>query len=129
MSTTIVPPLPGAVLRHKVLSRLKMRQADLARAMGVSTVRVNHIVNGKAPITPEMALRLERATNTDAAYWLALQMEFSLCRARRRLALELQKLQPVPGSPLLRLKPDRSAIAQSAIDIVRPGEASGRNKQ
>ena len=122
MSTGTVPPLPGTVLRHKVLSRLKMRQSDLARAMGISTVRMNQIVKGKAPITPEMALRLERVTGTHAKYWLTLQTEFELHRWRRRLARRLKDLQPLPDSPLIRIGPDRSARVQAGA--VLPGAAS-----
>ncbi len=97
--TTVVPTLPGAVLRHQILKRLAIRQADLAHAMGVSTVRINHIVMGKAPITVEMALRLGKVTNTAPEYWLALQTEYSLHHARRRHARMLEKLQPLNEQP------------------------------
>lgn len=95
MALKIIPPLPGSLVRHKILKPLKIRQADLAKAMGMSTVRINHIVNGRAPITPETALRLARVTNTAAEYWLALQTEFDLHRTRRRLARTLEGLQPL----------------------------------
>ena len=97
--TTVVPTMPGAVVRHQILKRLGIRQSDLARAMGISTVRVNHIVMGKAPITVEAALRLGKATNTDPEYWLALQTAYSLHRARRRLARTLEKLRPLNEQP------------------------------
>ena len=119
-----IPPVPGAVLRHKVLNRLKIRQADLARAMGISAVRMNQIVKGKAPITPEMALRLERATNTDAEYWLSLQINLYLHRERRRLARQLEGLQPLAGTRVIRIGSDRSALAQWTMENARAAEAS-----
>lgn len=92
MSLHVVPPLPGSVLRHQILNRMRLKQAELARAMGVSAVRINHIVNGKAPITPSMALRLAHATNTEAEYWLSLQASFDLFEARERLSGTLEQL-------------------------------------
>jgi addiction module HigA family antidote len=73
-------------------------QSDLARAMGVSRVRVNQIVRGHAPITTEMALRLGKVTGTSPEYWLGLQREFDLARAGRRLASKLSKLPELTSS-------------------------------
>ena len=85
------PPLPGSMLRE-TLQRLNMRQAELARAMGISKVRINQILNGRAPITTEMALRLGQVTGTAADYWLRMQYEFDLYRANLRLRPVLDKL-------------------------------------
>ena len=90
--TEIVPPSPGVVIRNQILRRLKLRQADLARAMDVSTVTVNHIVNGKTPITAGMAVRLGRVTGTSPDYWLGLQRDLDLFRAKRRLRAVLDRL-------------------------------------
>jgi addiction module HigA family antidote len=95
MTTITSPPPPGLVLRHKILNRSKVRQADLARAMGVSRVRLSQILNGHAPISVEMALRLAHVTGTEAEYWLTLQMEFGLFRARSRLAVTLEALATI----------------------------------
>jgi len=75
-----------------VLEQMPIRQADFARAMGISTVRLNQILNGRAPITPEMALRLARVTGSSPEYWLALQNDWSLHKTRARLRTELDKL-------------------------------------
>jgi addiction module HigA family antidote len=84
--------MPGDVIRWRILERMKIRQSDLARAMGVSTVRLNHIVNGKAPITPAMAIRLGHAVGEEPRYWLCLQAEYDLYRAGERLGDTLDKL-------------------------------------
>jgi antitoxin HigA-1 len=86
------PPAPGHLIRHQVLKKFSLRQADLAAAMGVSKVRLNLIINGKAPVTPEMALRLAKVTATDAEYWLRLQLDHQLHRVRARLGAEIDRL-------------------------------------
>ena len=86
------PPLPGSIIRHKIVSRMGLRQSDLARAMGISTVRLNQIINGHAPITPEMALRLGKVTGTEPEYWLSLQSDLDLFDARVRLGERLDSL-------------------------------------
>jgi addiction module HigA family antidote len=91
------PPLPGSVLKEQILKPLGIKQADLARAMGVSKPRIHYVVNGRSPITVELALRLGRVTNTTPEYWLALQSEFDLHRARNRLAVTLASLRPLVG--------------------------------
>lgn len=64
---------PGATLAE-VLDSLAMTQTDLARRIGLSVKHINQIVNGVAPITPETALLLERATRVSARLWNALEM-------------------------------------------------------
>lgn len=95
MALVTRPPAPGDLIRHQILNKFSLRQADLAAAMKVSKVRLNLIINKKAPLTPEMALRLARVTSTEAEYWLARQMEFELARARTHLSDELDGLTPV----------------------------------
>ncbi len=92
----IVPPLPGSVIRHQVLNRLKVKQASLARAMGVSPARVNQILKGHAPISASVALRLGKVTSTDPVYWLELQTKYDLHRASLDLRDTLENLVPLP---------------------------------
>ncbi|HEX8839732.1 MAG TPA: HigA family addiction module antitoxin, partial [Sphingomicrobium sp.] len=63
---------------------------------GVSAVTISHIVNGHAPITAAMALRLGYATGTKPQYWLKLQSEYDLYRAKQLLAPALKKIPRVP---------------------------------
>ena len=92
MTLNKMPPLPGSVIRYEVLKGMHVTQATLARATGVSTVRINQIINGKAPISPDMAIRLGHATSRDAEKWLALQRDYDLFQAERRLKPVLKKL-------------------------------------
>ena len=95
MTTHTFPPLPGNVLRDEIINHRHIRQADLARTMGVSTVTISHIVNGHAPISAAMAVRLGHATGTKPEYWLRLQRRYDLFKARQQLAATLETLPKI----------------------------------
>jgi addiction module HigA family antidote len=67
--------------------------------MGISQVRVFQILAGRAPISPETAVRLAHATGTDADYWLTLQRQYDLHRAKVRLAPKLGSLPRLSDVP------------------------------
>ena len=71
---------PGAILAE-LLGELEVTQAELARAIGVSPMRVSHIVTGKRPVTADMALRLGRRFRQSQQFWLNLQARHDLGRA------------------------------------------------
>lgn len=75
---------PGYVLREQIEKRLGISQGRLARALGVSRLTINEIVNEKRTVTADMALKLARALGTDPEFWLTLQQGFDLARARER---------------------------------------------
>ncbi len=80
------PPHPGEGLKEDVLAPLGLTVTETAKALGVSRKTLSEIVNGKSPITPDIAVRLERAfTNPPADMWLRLQAAYDLHRAERRL--------------------------------------------
>jgi addiction module HigA family antidote len=83
---------PATTLKEQILERRGLRQSELAEAMGVSRVQVHHLVNSKSRINVEMALRLAHATDTNARYWLALQLESDLAKAQERLRPVLTRL-------------------------------------
>lgn len=83
------PPLfavsPGSVLRHEIEEALGISQDQLAAATGVSRLTINEIVNEKRTVTAEMALKLAKALDTDPRFWLNLQQDVDLVRARIKL--------------------------------------------
>lgn len=89
------PITPGRFLRERILAEESLTQEKLARAMGVSRLTVNEIVNDRRALTAEMALRLEAATRVSAVMWLDLQRAVDLHRARSALAGTLARLQPI----------------------------------
>jgi addiction module HigA family antidote len=80
------PPHPGESLREDVLAPLGLSVTATAKALGISRKTLSEIVNGKSPVTPDIAVRLERAfTAPPAEMWLRLQAAYDLRRAARRL--------------------------------------------
>jgi addiction module HigA family antidote len=80
------PPHPGEGLREDVLVPLGLTITETAEALGISRKTLSEIVNGRSPITPDIAVRLERAfSNPPADMWLRLQAAYDLRRAERRL--------------------------------------------
>lgn len=80
------PPHPGESLREDVLVPLGLTVTATAQALGISRKTLSEIVNGKSPITPDIAVRLERAFgNPPAMMWLRLQAAYDLHHAVARL--------------------------------------------
>jgi len=78
MITNGLPPVhPGRCL-HEILEDLNLTQAALADAIGVSPMRVSHVLKGTCPITAELALRLGHALGQTPQYWLNLQTCYDL---------------------------------------------------
>ena len=86
---------PGSVLREEMEKRLGISQERLAKALGVSRLTINEIVNEKRAVTAEMALKLAKALGTDPEFWLTLQQGVDLARARERCG-------DLPGVKVLR---------------------------
>src|SRR2546422_545901 len=98
---------PGDTLLE-VMESLGITQADLAERTGRPTKRINEIVKGKAAITPETALQLERVLGVPASFWNNLEQNYrtALARAaeRERLEGQLKWLDGIPVRSLVRMK-------------------------
>ena len=77
------PPHPGEVLRALCLDPLGLTVTEAARALGVSRKTLSSILNGRAGISPEMAVRLSLAFDTSAESWLNQQAQYDLWIAMR----------------------------------------------
>ncbi len=77
------PPHPGLSVRHDCLEPLGLSVAKTARLLGVSRKQLSDLVNCRAGISPEMAIRLDKAFGGGAETWLRLQAAYDLARARR----------------------------------------------
>jgi addiction module HigA family antidote len=75
------PTTPGEILREEFLTPLGMTQKQLADHLGCDVKVVNRIVNGRASISTEMALRLGAAFCTSPDFWLNAQKAVDLHRA------------------------------------------------
>ncbi|MBF0434004.1 MAG: HigA family addiction module antidote protein [Magnetococcales bacterium] len=86
-----VPPAhPGEFLKEMV-DELKIRHYLLAKSLGVSAMRISHILHGRRPVTAEMALRLGLFFNQSPEYWLGLQTHYDMDVARRKVLDRLRK--------------------------------------
>ena len=89
MSKIGLPPIhPGEFLRE-ILEELEISQAQFARAIGVSPMRISHVVKGARPVTAELALLFGRALGQSPQYWLNLQATYDLQTAERSIGKQL----------------------------------------
>ena len=87
------PPHPGEILKSLCLEPLGLSVTDAARALGVSRKTLSAILNGRAGISPEMAIRLSIAFDTTAESWLSQQTQFDLWHAEQsREQLQVTRL-------------------------------------
>ncbi|MEO7192544.1 MAG: HigA family addiction module antitoxin [Vicinamibacterales bacterium] len=83
---------PGEILLEEFLKPLEMTQAAAAKALGISTVRLNELVRGKRGITADTALRLAQIFETTPQLWMHMQANFDLKVAMaRRKAMKVAK--------------------------------------
>ncbi|MBQ9579480.1 MAG: HigA family addiction module antidote protein [Ottowia sp.] len=78
------PPHPGELLREDVMAALGLSVTEAAERLGMSRVALSRVLNGKAGISPDLALRLERAGASTARMWLAMQANWDLAQAMLR---------------------------------------------
>lgn len=76
-------PHPGLSVRHDCLAPLGLTITEGAKVLGVSRQTLNSLVNEKAGISPEMAIRLDKAFGGTADAWLALQTAYDLAQAKK----------------------------------------------
>ncbi len=77
------PPHPGLSVRADCLEPLGLTVTEAAKALGVSRQALNNLVHGQAAISPEMAIRLDKAFGGGAETWLRLQAAYDLAQARK----------------------------------------------
>lgn len=81
----LTPIHPGDYLAE-IIEELNISQASFARTIGVSPMRISHIVKGKRPVTAEMALLFAKAFEQTPQYWLNLQASYDLKMAEKNIA-------------------------------------------
>ena len=78
------PPHPGRSIKHACLDPLDLTVTEAASILGVVRHTLSRVLNGQASISPEMAIRLEKAGWSNADHWLRLQTAYDLAQARQR---------------------------------------------
>jgi antitoxin HigA-1 len=78
------PPHPGGIVRRQCLEPLALSVTEAAEGLGVTRQALSDLVNGKAGISVDMAIRLSKAFGSSAEAWLGLQTAYDLAQARGR---------------------------------------------
>lgn len=79
------PPHPGGIIRRQCLEPLGLSVTEAAEGLGVTRQALSDLVNEKAGISVEMAIRLAKAFGSTPETWLALQMAYDLAQAQARM--------------------------------------------
>ena len=77
------PTHPGAVFLEDVMKPLNLSVTDAASMLGVSRKTLSEFINEKSSLSPEMALRIGKATNTSVESWMNMQQKLTLWNARK----------------------------------------------
>jgi addiction module HigA family antidote len=94
------PPHPGHSIKDACLDPVHLSVTEGAKVLGVARHTLSRVINGHAGITPEMAIRLEKAGWSNADHWLRLQTAFDLAQARRHEhAIKVRRYEPSEARP------------------------------
>lgn len=83
-------PHPGEVLREYLPAGMQV--TEVAQKLGVSRVTLSRVLDGRASISAEMALRLEMALGTNANFWVGMQADYDLWQARQKPLSNVERL-------------------------------------
>jgi addiction module HigA family antidote len=95
------PPHPGEIIREECLKPLTLTVTAAAKGLGVTRKALSDLLNGHSGVSPEMAIRLEKAGWTTADHWLRMQLQYDLWRAKQRTGSIKVTRFSVPGVPAL----------------------------
>jgi addiction module HigA family antidote len=90
-----LPPIHPGVFLKEILDELAISQNAFAHAIGVSPMRISHVVNGSRPVTAELALLFGKVFNQTPAYWMNLQTGYDLKTAEKTMGDRVKVLRPL----------------------------------
>ena len=90
------PPHPGEIIRGLCIEPLDLTVTETAEALGVARKTLSTLLNGRAGISPEMALRLSKVFGRTPEGWLRLQLQFDLWKAEQ--SLDISKLRRIEAA-------------------------------
>lgn len=89
------PPHPGEIVRKDCIEPLDLTITEAAEGLGVSRKHLSELVNGRAGISPEMAIRLSKAFGGSPESWLTQQMQYDLRKAQEQSDPEVKRFAAV----------------------------------
>ena len=93
------PPHPGRSIKENCLEPLGLNVSEAANVLGVARHTLSRVLNGHAAVSPEMAIRLEKAGWSTAEFWLRRQTAYDLVQARKaEHRIKVQRYRPQLGS-------------------------------
>lgn len=93
------PPHPGTVVRVSCLEPLGLNVTDGAKVLGVSRQALSNLVNGRARMSSEMAIRLAKAFGSTTETWIRLQTAYDVVQAQAREdEIEIEPYEPHPAA-------------------------------
>ena len=92
------PTHPGVIFLEDVMKPLGITITDAAKMLGISRKTLSEFVNAKASLSPEMAIRISKATNTSAESWMNMQQKCTLWEAEQKGSI---KVIPFPMDDVL----------------------------
>lgn len=87
------PVHPGVILKE-IIGELGISQARLANDIGVSPMRVSHIIKGSRPVTADLALSLGKYLGQTPQFWMNLQSSFDVQTAEMQIGARLKRIRP-----------------------------------
>jgi addiction module HigA family antidote len=88
------PSHPGSLIKSDI-DELGLSVVEAAKALGISRQQLHSVIAGRASVTPEMAVRLEKALGSTADTWLRMQMNYDLAQIRGRASeIKVKRLVP-----------------------------------
>ena len=90
------PPHPGLSIRHDCLEPLGLTVTEAAKKLGISRKQLSNVVNGHSGISPQMAIRLDKAFGGGANTWYRLQAAYDLAQAMKQAdQIKVERLSTV----------------------------------
>lgn len=90
-----LPPIHPGVFLKEILDELGMSQNAFAHVIGVSPMRISHVIKGSRPVTAELAVLFGKAFGQTPTYWMNLQTSYDLKAAEKALAQRVRQVQPL----------------------------------
>jgi antitoxin HigA-1 len=88
------PPHPGELIGD-TLEGFGVKITEAAKVLGITRQQLHNLIAGRSGVTPEMALRLEKALGSTADAWLRMQMNYDLARIRARAGtIKVKRIEP-----------------------------------
>ena len=92
------PPHPGLSVRYDCLEPLGLSVTEAARKLGISRKQLSELVNARSGISPEMAIRLDKAFGGGADTWLRMQAAYDLAQAMKKA--DRIRVERITGEPV-----------------------------